>query len=122
VRHAEFPPVVAIATVWMKEVTVHDFNQFERRSFTWRQAVFCVDALNEVDDLKVRWIKLHLLDLGGDISGNGLQSGELAAVRAQLAEAKARHETMQAQMEELELKMSRLASSSSTMQIVAIRP
>lgn len=31
-----------------------------------------IDALTVVDDLKERGIKLHLLDLGGDISGNGL--------------------------------------------------
>ena len=31
-----------------------------------------LDALSVVEDLKRRGIKLHLLDLGGDISGNGL--------------------------------------------------
>lgn len=31
-----------------------------------------IDALNTVEVLKKRGIKLHLLDLGGDISGNGL--------------------------------------------------
>ena len=31
-----------------------------------------IDALTVVDDIKERGIKLHLLDLGGDISGNGL--------------------------------------------------
>ncbi len=37
-------------------------------------ADYCAAAytLNVVEDLKKRGVKLHLLDLGGDISGNGL--------------------------------------------------
>ena len=31
-----------------------------------------LDALKVVEDLRARGVKLHLLDLGGDISGNGL--------------------------------------------------
>jgi DNA invertase Pin-like site-specific DNA recombinase len=31
-----------------------------------------LDALKAVEDLRQRGVKLHLLDLGGDISGNGL--------------------------------------------------
>lgn len=31
-----------------------------------------LDALRVVEDLKTRGVKLHLLDLGGDIAGNGL--------------------------------------------------
>ena len=31
-----------------------------------------LDALTVVEDLKKRGVSLHLLDLGGDISGNGL--------------------------------------------------
>src|SRR5215213_5645668 len=31
-----------------------------------------LDALNVVEQLKTRGVKLHLLDLGGDIAGNGL--------------------------------------------------
>lgn len=45
-----------------------------------------VDALNVVEDLKNRGIKLHLLDLGGDISGNGL-SKLFLTIAAAFAEA-----------------------------------
>lgn len=45
-----------------------------------------VDALNVVEDLKRRGIKLHLLDLGGDISGNGL-SKLFLTIAAAFAEA-----------------------------------
>ena len=31
-----------------------------------------LDALKVVESLKARGVKLHLLDLGGDIAGNGL--------------------------------------------------
>src|SRR4051812_24624819 len=30
-----------------------------------------LDALQMVEDLKVKGVKLHLIDLGGDIAGNG---------------------------------------------------
>ena len=33
-----------------------------------------LDALKVVESLKGRGVKLHLLDLGGDIAGNGLRS------------------------------------------------
>lgn len=45
-----------------------------------------VDALTVVEDLKDRDIKLHLLDLGGDISGNGL-SKLFLTIAAAFAEA-----------------------------------
>lgn len=45
-----------------------------------------VDALTVVEDLKERGIKLHLLDLGGDISGNGL-SKLFLTIAAAFAEA-----------------------------------
>lgn len=45
-----------------------------------------VDALTVVEDLKGRGIKLHLLDLGGDISGNGL-SKLFLTIAAAFAEA-----------------------------------
>jgi putative DNA-invertase from lambdoid prophage Rac len=45
-----------------------------------------VDALNVVEDLKRRGVKLHLLDLGGDISGNGL-SKLFLTIAAAFAEA-----------------------------------
>lgn len=45
-----------------------------------------VDALNVVDDLKKRGVRLHLLDLGGDISGNGL-SKLFLTIAAAFAEA-----------------------------------
>ena len=45
-----------------------------------------LDALNIVDDLKRRNVKLHLLDLGGDISGNGL-SKLFLTIAAAFAEA-----------------------------------
>jgi DNA invertase Pin-like site-specific DNA recombinase len=45
-----------------------------------------VDALTVVEDLKNRGIKLHLLDLGGDISGNGL-SKLFLTIAAAFAEA-----------------------------------
>jgi putative DNA-invertase from lambdoid prophage Rac len=45
-----------------------------------------VDALTVVEDLKHRGIKLHLLDLGGDISGNGL-SKLFLTIAAAFAEA-----------------------------------
>ena len=45
-----------------------------------------LDALNIVEDLKRRDVKLHLLDLGGDISGNGL-SKLFLTIAAAFAEA-----------------------------------
>lgn len=45
-----------------------------------------LDALNVVEDLKRRRVKLHLLDLGGDISGNGL-SKLFLTIAAAFAEA-----------------------------------
>lgn len=45
-----------------------------------------VDALTVVEDLKRRGVKLHLLDLGGDISGNGL-SKLFLTISAAFAEA-----------------------------------
>ena len=44
------------------------------------------DALNVVERLRVRSVKLHLLDLGGDIAGNGL-SKLLLTIAAAFAEA-----------------------------------
>ena len=45
-----------------------------------------LDALQVVDVLKARGVKLHLLDLGGDISGNGL-SKLFLTIAAAFAEA-----------------------------------
>jgi putative DNA-invertase from lambdoid prophage Rac len=45
-----------------------------------------LDALNVVEDLKARSVALHLLDLGGDISGNGL-SKLFLTIAAAFAEA-----------------------------------
>ena len=45
-----------------------------------------LDALQTVDDLKKRGVSLHLLDLGGDISGNGL-SKLFLTIAAAFAEA-----------------------------------
>jgi putative DNA-invertase from lambdoid prophage Rac len=45
-----------------------------------------LDALNVVEGLKLRGIKLHLLDLGGDIAGNGL-SKLFLTISAAFAEA-----------------------------------
>lgn len=45
-----------------------------------------LDALKVVEDLKARGVKLHLLDLGGDISGNGL-SKLFLTIAAAFAEA-----------------------------------
>jgi putative DNA-invertase from lambdoid prophage Rac len=45
-----------------------------------------LDALNVVEDLKGRGVALHLLDLGGDISGNGL-SKLFLTIAAAFAEA-----------------------------------
>jgi DNA invertase Pin-like site-specific DNA recombinase len=45
-----------------------------------------LDALNVVDNLKTRGVKLHLLDLGGDIAGNGL-SKLFLTIAAAFAEA-----------------------------------
>jgi putative DNA-invertase from lambdoid prophage Rac len=45
-----------------------------------------LDALQVVEDLKKRGVSLHLLDLGGDISGNGL-SKLFLTVAAAFAEA-----------------------------------
>jgi putative DNA-invertase from lambdoid prophage Rac len=45
-----------------------------------------LDALQVVADLKARGVRLHLLDLGGDISGNGL-SKLLLTIAAAFAEA-----------------------------------
>jgi putative DNA-invertase from lambdoid prophage Rac len=44
------------------------------------------DALKVVEDLKKRGVKLHLLDLGGDIAGNGL-SKLFLTIAAAFAEA-----------------------------------
>jgi DNA invertase Pin-like site-specific DNA recombinase len=44
------------------------------------------DALQVVDDLRKRGVGLHLLDLGGDISGNGL-SKLFLTIAAAFAEA-----------------------------------
>ncbi len=41
-----------------------------------------LDALTVVEDLKKRGVSLHLLDLGGDISGNGLSKLFLTIVAA----------------------------------------
>ena len=45
-----------------------------------------LDALNVVEQLKTRGVKLHLLDLGGDIAGNGL-SKLFLTIAAAFAEA-----------------------------------
>jgi len=45
-----------------------------------------LDALKVVEELKARGIKLHLLDLGGDIAGNGL-SKLFLTIAAAFAEA-----------------------------------
>ena len=45
-----------------------------------------LDALQTVADLKERGVSLHLLDLGGDISGNGL-SKLFLTIAAAFAEA-----------------------------------
>jgi putative DNA-invertase from lambdoid prophage Rac len=45
-----------------------------------------LDALNVVESLKGRGVKLHLLDLGGDIAGNGL-SKLFLTIAAAFAEA-----------------------------------
>lgn len=45
-----------------------------------------LDALKVVESLKMRGIKLHLLDLGGDIAGNGL-SKLFLTIAAAFAEA-----------------------------------
>jgi len=45
-----------------------------------------LDALNVVEQLKTRGVKLHLLDLGGDIVGNGLSKFFLT-IAAAFAEA-----------------------------------
>ena len=45
-----------------------------------------LDALNVVEQLKAREVKLHLLDLGGDIAGNGL-SKLFLTIAAAFAEA-----------------------------------
>jgi putative DNA-invertase from lambdoid prophage Rac len=45
-----------------------------------------LDALKVVEDLKGRGVKLHLLDLGGDIAGNGL-SKLFLTIAAAFAEA-----------------------------------
>ena len=45
-----------------------------------------LDALKVVEDLKKRSVALHLLDLGGDISGNGL-SKLFLTIAAAFAEA-----------------------------------
>jgi putative DNA-invertase from lambdoid prophage Rac len=45
-----------------------------------------LDALKVVESLKVRGVKLHLLDLGGDIAGNGL-SKLFLTITAAFAEA-----------------------------------
>lgn len=45
-----------------------------------------LDALKVVEDLKRRGVKLHLLDLGGDIAGNGL-SKLFLTIAAAFAEA-----------------------------------
>lgn len=45
-----------------------------------------LDALQVVDDLRKRGVGLHLLDLGGDISGNGL-SKLFLTIAAAFAEA-----------------------------------
>jgi DNA invertase Pin-like site-specific DNA recombinase len=45
-----------------------------------------LDALTVVEDLRARGVSLHLLDLGGDISGNGL-SKLFLTIAAALAEA-----------------------------------
>jgi putative DNA-invertase from lambdoid prophage Rac len=45
-----------------------------------------LDALKAVEDLKQRGVKLHLLDLGGDIAGNGL-SRLFLTIAAAFAEA-----------------------------------
>jgi putative DNA-invertase from lambdoid prophage Rac len=45
-----------------------------------------LDALTVVEDLRARGVKLHLLDLGGDISGNGL-SKLFLTIAAAFAEA-----------------------------------
>jgi DNA invertase Pin-like site-specific DNA recombinase len=45
-----------------------------------------LDALNVVEQLKDRGVKLHLLDLGGDIAGNGL-SKLFLTIAAAFAEA-----------------------------------
>jgi DNA invertase Pin-like site-specific DNA recombinase len=45
-----------------------------------------LDALNVVEGLKARGVALHLLDLGGDISGNGL-SKLFLTIAAAFAEA-----------------------------------
>jgi hypothetical protein len=38
-----------------------------------------LDALQVVEDLKKRGVSLHLLDLGGDVSGNGVSKEDLGA-------------------------------------------
>ena len=45
-----------------------------------------LDALKVVENLKTRGVKLHLLDLGGDIAGNGL-SKLFLTIAAAFAEA-----------------------------------
>ena len=82
------------------------FGRPERRSITAGGALFAklkkgdviiaanldrlfrsaLDALKMVEDLKARGVKLHLLDLGGDIAGNGL-SKLFLTIAAAFAEA-----------------------------------
>ena len=45
-----------------------------------------LDALKVVESLKTRGVKLHLLDLGGDIAGNGI-SKLFLTIAAAFAEA-----------------------------------
>ena len=45
-----------------------------------------LDALQVVEDMRKRGVKLHLLDLGGDIAGNGL-SKLFLTIAAAFAEA-----------------------------------
>ncbi|RWA60680.1 MAG: recombinase family protein [Mesorhizobium sp.] len=41
-----------------------------------------LDALRTVDDLKAKGVKLHLIDLGGDVAGNGISKFFMTIVAA----------------------------------------
>jgi putative DNA-invertase from lambdoid prophage Rac len=72
-----------IGTRLLAKVTKGDIIIAAKLDRCFRSAL---DALNVVEKLKVRGVKLHLLDLGGDIAGNGL-SKLFLTIAAAFAEA-----------------------------------
>ena len=58
----------------------------EELGFERRARSLCANALKVVESLKGRGVKLHLLDLGGDIAGNGI-SKLFLTIAAAFAEA-----------------------------------